>query len=121
MFFISEQSETLTSKKQNSFTSPCHPGPHMTDILSIEYHLIFPCVAEDKRHLESKFFHISIQCQGTSEIKKKLLICLQKNCKVSANKRQICKKKQGAIVYNVQIMVGERMPLLLSQNNVEGW
>jgi hypothetical protein len=25
------------------------------------------------------------------------------------------------IVYNAQIMVGERMPLLLSQNNVVGW
>jgi hypothetical protein len=43
------------------------------------------------------------------------LLCLQKNCIVSANERQICKKEQGLIVYNVQIMAGEMMPLLLAQ------
>jgi hypothetical protein len=89
MFFISEQSETLKSKKQNSFTSPCHPGPHMSDILSIEYYLIFPCVAEDKSYLESKICHISIQCEGTSEIKQAIALRAKELQSFSQQKRNM--------------------------------
>jgi hypothetical protein len=57
---------------------------------------------------------MSIQCQGKSELKQAIALPA-KEFQVSANKRQICKKEQGVIVYNVQIMAGERMPLLLAQ------